>query len=73
MGLMIALLFPLAALLGQDVQPAQTTDLDPIPPTPYDAVVELEITADDEPLIGPISEDALRAEADADRSGATPA
>ena len=27
------------------------------------------VTADDEPLIGPISEDALRAEAEADRSG----
>ena len=27
------------------------------------------VTADDEPLIGPITEDALRAEADADRSG----
>ena len=27
------------------------------------------VTADDEPLIGPISEEALRAEADADRSG----
>ena len=27
------------------------------------------VTADDEPLIGPISEDALRAEADADRGG----
>ena len=31
------------------------------------------VTADDEPLIGPISEDALRAEADADRSGPAPA
>lgn len=29
------------------------------------------VTADDEPLIGPISEEALRAEADADRRGAT--
>ena len=28
------------------------------------------VTADDEPLIGPISEEALRAEADADRGGA---
>jgi hypothetical protein len=27
------------------------------------------VTAEDEPLIGPISEDALRAEAEADRSG----
>jgi len=26
-------------------------DLDPVPPTPYDRVVELEITADDEPAI----------------------
>jgi len=31
------------------------------------------VTADDEPLIGPISEEALRLEADADRSGAAPA
>jgi glucose-1-phosphate adenylyltransferase len=31
------------------------------------------VTADDEPLIGPISEDALRAEANADRSGAASA
>jgi glucose-1-phosphate adenylyltransferase len=31
------------------------------------------VTADDEPLIGPISEDALRAEADADRRGAASA
>lgn len=29
------------------------------------------VTADDEPLIGPISEESLRAEADADRHGAT--
>jgi ADP-glucose pyrophosphorylase len=27
------------------------------------------VTADDEPLIGPITEDALRAEAEADRGG----
>jgi len=27
------------------------------------------VTADDEPLIGPISEEALRAEADADQAG----
>ena len=31
------------------------------------------VTADDEPLIGPISEDALRAEAEADRGGAASA
>lgn len=31
------------------------------------------VTADDEPLIGPISEESLRAEADADRRGATQA
>jgi glucose-1-phosphate adenylyltransferase len=31
------------------------------------------VTADDEPLIGPLSEDALRAEAEADRGGAAPA
>jgi len=31
------------------------------------------VTADDDPLIGPISEDALRAEADADRRGAASA
>ena len=31
------------------------------------------VTADDEPLIAPISEDALRAEADADRGGAASA
>ncbi|MBI3049918.1 MAG: glucose-1-phosphate adenylyltransferase [Acidobacteria bacterium] len=31
------------------------------------------VTADDEPLIGPISEEALRFEADADRSGPAPA
>jgi glucose-1-phosphate adenylyltransferase len=31
------------------------------------------VTADDEPLIGPISDDALRAEADADRRGAASA
>jgi glucose-1-phosphate adenylyltransferase len=31
------------------------------------------VTADDEPLIGPISEEALRAEADADRGGPTQA
>jgi hypothetical protein len=28
------------------------------------------VTADDEPLVGPITEEALRAEADADRGGA---
>jgi len=28
------------------------------------------VTADDEPLIGPITEEALRAEAEADRGGA---
>ena len=28
------------------------------------------VTAEDDPLIGPISDDALRAEADADRGGA---
>jgi glucose-1-phosphate adenylyltransferase len=31
------------------------------------------VTADDEPLIGPISEEALRAEAEADRGGAVQA
>jgi glucose-1-phosphate adenylyltransferase len=31
------------------------------------------VTADEEPLIGPIGEDALRLEADADRNGAAPA
>jgi len=31
------------------------------------------VTADEEPLIGPISEDALRLEADADRNGSAPA
>jgi glucose-1-phosphate adenylyltransferase len=31
------------------------------------------VTADDDPLVAPISEDALRAEADADRGGAAPA
>jgi glucose-1-phosphate adenylyltransferase len=31
------------------------------------------VTADDEPLIGPISEEALRAEAEADRGGAAQA
>ena len=31
------------------------------------------VTAEDEPLIAPISEEALRAEADADRAGTAPA
>jgi glucose-1-phosphate adenylyltransferase len=31
------------------------------------------VTADDDPLIGPISEEALKAEAEADRGGAAPA
>jgi glucose-1-phosphate adenylyltransferase len=31
------------------------------------------VTADDDPLIGPISEEALRAEAEADRGGAASA
>jgi tetratricopeptide (TPR) repeat protein len=41
--------FPLLAAVL--LAPPQGLDLEPAPPTPYDRVVELEITADDEPLI----------------------
>jgi glucose-1-phosphate adenylyltransferase len=55
-------LIPRGALIGYD------PDEDGRRHTITDGGVVI-VTADDEPLIGPISEEALRAEADADRSG----
>ncbi|MBI2188860.1 MAG: glucose-1-phosphate adenylyltransferase [Acidobacteria bacterium] len=59
-------LIPRGALIGFD--PAE----DRRRHTVTDAGVVV-VTADDEPLIGPISEEALRVEADADRTGPAPA
>ena len=59
-------LIPRGALIGYDV------DEDRRRHTVTEGGVVV-VTADDDPLIAPISEDALRAEADADRGGAAPA
>jgi glucose-1-phosphate adenylyltransferase len=59
-------LIPRGALIGYDV------DEDRRRHTVTEGGVVV-VTADDEPLIAPISEDALRAEADADRGGAASA
>jgi glucose-1-phosphate adenylyltransferase len=55
-------LIPRGALIGFDPEQDRRRH------TVTDAGVVV-VTADDEPLIGPISEEALRAEAEADRSG----
>jgi glucose-1-phosphate adenylyltransferase len=59
-------LIPRGALIGYDV------DEDRRRHTVTEGGVVV-VTADDDPLVAPISEDALRAEADADRGGAAPA
>ena len=59
-------LIPRGALIGYDA------DEDRRRHTITDGGVVV-VTADDEPLIGPISEEALKAEAEADRGGAAPA
>ena len=56
-------LIPRGALIGFDVQEDRRRH------TVTESGVVI-VTADDDPLIGPIREDALRAEADADRGGA---
>ena len=56
-------LIPRGALIGYDVEEDRRRH------TVTDGGVVV-VTADDEPLIGPISEEALRAEAEADRGGA---
>jgi tetratricopeptide (TPR) repeat protein len=43
--------FVLPLLAALVLAPPQDLDLEPAPPTPYDRVIELEITADDEPLL----------------------
>jgi glucose-1-phosphate adenylyltransferase len=56
-------LIPRGALIGYDAEEDRRRH------TVTDGGIVI-VTADDEPLIGPISEEALRAEADADRRGA---
>jgi ADP-glucose pyrophosphorylase len=56
-------LIPRGALIGYDAEEDRRRH------TITDAGVVV-VTAEDEPLIGPISEQALKAEADADRGGA---